>query len=230
MHFKLARQNHFDFVLLYIIKLILYNVPLFILFTFLRSNPNIQQWVSTSFPVYHLSKVIMLGAEIMLSIAGYQTLLVFSHGIYHYDVFSLQIIGGSSVFLGFSCLGLTIIWFFSTIIIASRGKSIIKILYILSGFFLIQILNVLRMSYLTWLLRDGTKSSFSEITLLDSITFDHHDIFNFFIYLIVFLLIILWFESKKIRNHKNASPLLTSNQQQATLSLRVKRRSNSNKY
>ena len=182
--------------------LIVYNIPIFILFTLLRSNPSVQQWVSTSFPVYHLSKAIMIGAKLLLSIAGYQTLLVFSHTLYHYSVFSIQITGGTPVFIGFSCLGLSIIWFFSTIIIASKGRIALKFLYITGGILLIQILNIFRMCYLTWLLRDGTKTSFPEITLFGLVTFDHHDIFNYFIYLIVFLLIILWFENKKIRNLK----------------------------
>ena len=202
MHFKLSRQNHLNSILLYICKLIVYNVPLFVLFTFLRSNPIIQQWVSTSFPIYHLSKAIMFGAQVMLSIIGYQTALEFTHTIYHYGVFSIQIIEGSPIFLGFSCLGLIISWFFSTIIIASRGGAIIKFFYIFAGIILIQILNIFRMSYLSWLLRDGT-IAFPQITILDSITFDHHDIFNFFIYLIVLFLIIFWFENKKLRELKN---------------------------
>ena len=205
MHLKLSRSNHLDSVLLFIIKLVIYNVPLFILFTFLRSNPAIQQWVSTSFPVYHLSKAIMIGAKIFLATVGYQTMILFSNDIYHYGVFSINIIGGFPVFIGFSCLGLTIMWFFSTVIIASQGEVIVKALYILSGIFVIQILNVLRMSYLAWLLRDSTKRDFPEFSLLDSIRFDHHDLFNFLIYIIVFLLIVFWFENKKIKRLKSTS-------------------------
>ena len=211
MHLKLSRSNHLDSVLLFIIKLVIYNVPLFILFTFLRSNPAIQQWVSTSFPVYHLSKAIMIGAKIFLATVGYQTMILFSNDIYHYGVFSINIIGGFPVFIGFSCLGLTMMWFYSTVIIASQGKVIVKALYILSGILVIQILNVLRMSCLTWLLRDGTKRNFPEFSLLDSITFDHHDLFNCLIYIIVFLLIVFWFENRKIKTLKS-----TSNHQEKT--------------
>ena len=196
---------------LYLSKLFLLNVPLFILFTLLRSNPSVQQWVSTSFPVYHLSKAIMIGAKIFLATVGYQTMIVFSNDTYHYGVFSINIIGGFPVFIGFSCLGLTMMWFYSTVIIASQGKVIVKALYILSGILVIQILNVLRMSCLTWLLRDGTKRNFPEFSLLDSITFDHHDLFNCLIYIIVFLLIVFWFENRKIKTLKS-----TSNHQEKT--------------
>ena len=203
MHFKLSRQNHLNSILVYIFKLVVYNVPLFILFTFLRSNPIIQQWISTSFPVYHLSKAIIIGAKIFLATVGYQTIIVFTNDIYHYGVFSINIIGGFPVFIGFSCLGLTIMWFYSTVIIASQGKVIVKALYILLGIFVIQILNVLRMSYLTWLLRDGTKRYFPEFSFLDTIKFDHHDLFNFLIYTVVFILIVFWFENKKIERLKS---------------------------
>ena len=199
MHLKLAQNTQLNTILVYLIKLIILNVPIFILFSLLRSNPAIQQWVSTSFPVYHLSKAIMFGAKIILSITGYQTVLEFTQSIYHYGVFSIQIIGGSPVFIGFSCLGLAISWFFSTIIIASKGRVFIKIFYILAGIILIQILNIFRMSYLTWLLRDGIITTFPHFSLFDSITFDHHDIFNYFIYLVVFFLIIFWFENKKLK-------------------------------
>ena len=147
----------------------------------------------------------MIGAKIFLTILGYQTFLTFNYGIYHYGVFSINIIGGSPFFIGFSCLGLTMMWFYSTVIIASQGKIIVKALYILSGIFIIQILNILQISYLAWLLRDGKKLSFPEFSLLDSTTFDHHDLFNFLIYIIVFLLIVFWFENKKIKKLKSST-------------------------
>jgi len=153
--------------------------------------------------VYHLSKAIIIGAKIFLATVGYQTIIVFTNDIYHYGVFSINIIGGFPVFIGFSCLGLTIMWFYSTVIIASQGKVIVKALYILLGIFVIQILNVLRMSYLTWLLRDGTKRNFPEFSFLDTIKFDHHDLFNFLIYTVVFILIVFWFENKKIERLKS---------------------------
>ena len=198
-----TNKNHFYPVFIYLCKLILLNVPLFILFTLLRSNPSVQQWVSVSFPVYHLSKAIIFGTKIFLSLVGYQTIIAFTNHIYHYSVFSINVIGGFSVLMGFSCLGLTMMWFYSTVIFASKGKVIIKVLYILSGIFVIQILNILRMSYLVWLLRNGTKQNFPEFSFLDSITFDHHDLFNFLIYILVFLLIVFWFENKKIKRLKS---------------------------
>ena len=156
----------------------------------------------------------MIGAKIFLDTVGYQTIIVFTNDIYHYGVFSINIIGGDPVFIGFSCLGLTMMWFYSTVIIASQGKVIVKALYILSGILIIQILNVLRMSYLAWLLRDGTKRNFSEFSVLDSITFDHHDLFNLLIYIVVFILIVFWFENKNIKRLKSikSQQLITETQ------------------
>jgi len=135
--------------------------------------------------------------------AGFQNDLIFTSEVYHYPVFLLKLIGGSSIFIGYSCLGISVMWFFSAVILASKGRGKIKAAYILIGIFIIQLLNILRMSYLAWLLRDNPNSSLKEYSFFDSIRFDHHDAFNILIYIIVFIMIILWFENKQLIHLKS---------------------------
>jgi len=182
-------------------------MPAFIFFSLLRSSSEIQLSLSESFPIYHLGKLIMISAQKMLSIIGYQSTLVFDKNIYHYGVFSLQIPGGIQTFIGFSCLGLGVMWVFTSLIVAWPGRVKIKLPYILSGLFTIFILNVMRMTYLTWIGRDGTNFTTKTYSLLGIGPYDHHDLFNFFIYIVIFLLFILWIEVfSKIKPKQSESP------------------------
>jgi exosortase/archaeosortase family protein len=187
---------------LFLLKLGLLTLPVIVFFSFLRSKPGIQLFVSESFPVYHLGKLIMTSAHKVLSIAGYQSTLLFDRTIYHYGVFSLQITGGVRTFIGFSCLGLGVTWVFIAMIISLQGKALRKIIYIIIGSTLIFILNVARMSYLTWLGRNGKAFTDIYISFFGIGKINHHDLFNIFIYIIIFLLFILWtevFSQKKVK-------------------------------
>jgi exosortase/archaeosortase family protein len=93
-------------------------------------------------------------------------------------------------------------WFFASVIIASKGKLYIKTIYILSGCLLIQLLNMVRISYLTWLMRDNAANVLPGITFFRTIQTDHHDLFNYTILLVVFLLIVVWFENGIIKSVK----------------------------
>jgi len=169
-------------------------LPALLLLSILRSNPSIQSTMSLSFPVYHLGKIMMVCAQEVLAILGYYANLTFETNIYHYGVFALQIGTGVKVFLGFSCLGLGVMLVYTALIIAWPGRIKIKIPYILLGLILIFALNVTRMSYLTWLSRDGTNFTSKTFSFLGIGKYDHHDLFNFFIYIVIFLLFILWVE------------------------------------
>jgi hypothetical protein len=66
--------------------------------------------------------------------------------------------------------------------------------YILIGLTIIFILNVLRMSYLTWYGRSGLVVTDKNLSFFGIFKFDHHELFNFFIYIVIFALFILWVE------------------------------------
>lgn len=186
-------KNYRDYIF-FILKLTVLILPLFILLTILRSKPDIQAIVSQTFPVYHMGKLIMTSAHWLLSVMGYNASLVYDTTIYHYGVFSLQIKGGVQTFIGFSCLGLGVSWVFACLIISSHGRAIAKTIFIISGILIIFILNVFRMSYLTWIGRDGTIFTNKTVSFFGIFKLDHHDLFNIFIYLVCFGLFIWWVE------------------------------------
>jgi exosortase/archaeosortase family protein len=187
----------------FITKMILFTIPLFIVFSILRSKPGIQASISESFPVYDFSKFLMVCSRNLLLLFHYDTSFVFTKNIYHYGVFAIQIKGGVQTFIGFSCLGIGLMWIFMVLIIAFSGNWKYKLFYILSGIILIQALNVLRISYLTWLGRNGESFDTKRLSIFGLVHLDHHALFNLFIYIVIFFLFILWGEvfSKK-NSHK----------------------------
>jgi hypothetical protein len=50
------------------------------------------------------------------------------------------------------------------------------------------------MSYLTWYGRNGLVFTDKNLSLFGIFKFDHHDLFNFFIYIVILALFILWVE------------------------------------
>lgn len=180
--------------LIFVIKLLLLNIPLFIIFTLLRSTPSIQVAVSESFPAYHVAKLIMTSAQWLLSMFGYNATLEYDTAIYYYNVFSLQIAGGVQTFIAFSCLGLGVSWVFATLIISSKGSAPKKTIFVMAGIIFIFVLNVIRMSYLTWSGRNGIMFTTNTISFFGLAELNHHDLFNIFIYIVIILLFILWVE------------------------------------
>jgi len=197
-----TRNNQF---LQFLIKLGLLTLPALLFFSILRSNSVIQAKLSESFPIYHFSRLIMISAQKILLMIGYDATLAFNRAIYHYPVFSLQIQGGIQTFIGFSCLGLGVMWVFISLIISWPGKIKAKIIFIISGLLMIFTLNVIRMAYLTWLGKDGILFTNKTISFLGIHKYDHHDLFNFFIYIIIFILFILWIEVFSKKTVKNGS-------------------------
>ncbi|MEI7982740.1 MAG: hypothetical protein WCI71_13900 [Bacteroidota bacterium] len=49
-------------------------------------------------------------------------------------------------------------------------------------------------TYLTWISRDGTNFDSKTFSIFGFGNYTHHDLFNFFIYIVIFLLFILWVE------------------------------------
>jgi exosortase/archaeosortase family protein len=186
----------------YVTKMILFTIPLFIVFSILRSKPGVQVYVSESFPVYDFSKFLMVCSRKLLLLFNYDTSFVFTKNIYYYGVFAIQIKGGVQTFIGFSCLAIGLMWLFMVMIIAYSGSWKTKLWYIPSGIILIQFLNVLRISYLTWLGRFGESFDSKTLSIFGLVELNHHAIFNILIYIVIFFMFILWVEvfSKK-RSH-----------------------------
>ena len=98
----------------------------------------------------------------------------------------MGIVGSKSIFMGISCIGMTLMGVFIALIISYPGKIKHKLWLIPSGLIIIQILNIVRMCTLTILVHNGFVHTFNDYNFLGILKFNHHDLFNFFIYIIIF--------------------------------------------
>ncbi|MFI5163284.1 MAG: exosortase Y [Sphingobacteriales bacterium] len=94
----------------------------------------------------------------------------------------ILVAGHGTLKLIYSCLGLGIMSFFSAFVIAYPKKSKAKLIFLVSGIIVIQILNVTRFVVLAifW-----DKNADTQIV-------DHHTIFNIIIYVIIAISLYFW--------------------------------------
>jgi exosortase/archaeosortase family protein len=93
----------------------------------------------------------------------------------------LLVVGRGVIRLVYSCLGLGIMSFFTAFVIAFPKKLKQKLLFLVCGIFVIQLLNITRFVLLA-LFWKSTKG----------IILDHHTIFNIIIYILIAISLYLW--------------------------------------
>jgi exosortase/archaeosortase family protein len=95
--------------------------------------------------------------------------------------YELLVVGHGTLQLVYSCLGLGVISFFTAFVIAYPKKLKAKLLFILAGILVIELLNVLRFVLLAlfWNKQRGQ-------------IVDHHTIFNILIYIIIGISLYFW--------------------------------------
>jgi exosortase/archaeosortase family protein len=158
----------------------------------LRNNPELKFKVQHAQFVYDFYKIIMYTSLYFLKAIGYNAYIFYSETIYKYGVYALGIEGSSYVFMGITCLGISLMGGFTALIIAFPGKLKHKLWFIPCGLIIIQLLNILRMSTLAILIHSGFTHTFEDFNLLGILKFNHHDLFNFFIYIVIFGMFVLY--------------------------------------
>lgn len=118
-----------------------------------------------------LRKIILHGASAFLSLLGYE------NEVYGYY---LHIIGGKTIRMVYSCIGLNIIcvWWAFNLSFPLVWKS--RLVHIIAGTIIITILNIIRIAFVALSPHKGK--------FLNS-PFDHHTVFNFVVYGIIILMI-----------------------------------------
>ncbi|MFZ4399181.1 MAG: exosortase/archaeosortase family protein [Bacteroidales bacterium] len=157
-----------------------------IVLSFLRSNSELKYTIQHAHFVYEIYKIIMYASFSILKLIGFDAYIYYSETIYKYGVYAIGINGSRSIFMGISCIGMTLMGVFIALIVSFPGKIKHKLWYIPGGLIIIQFLNILRMCTLTTLVHFGFEHTFNEYNLLGIFKFNHHDLFNFFIYIIIF--------------------------------------------
>jgi exosortase/archaeosortase family protein len=95
--------------------------------------------------------------------------------------YELLVAGRATIQLVYSCLGLGVISFFTAFVLAYPKKLKAKLVFLISGILLIEVLNIFRFVLLAlfWNKKQGT-------------IIDHHTIFNIIIYIIIAISIYFW--------------------------------------
>ena len=143
-------------------------------------------------PVNSFYEILMYVSQWFLSLFGFNAHVIYTDKIYYYPVYALQIDNGSYLFLGFPCLGIMLMLPFAALIIAYTGKPLTKLWFIAVGCLVIQIFNIFRISLLTVLLSYYNIPVDKGIKIFGIYTVSHHDMFNFVIFLVIFLMFIIW--------------------------------------
>ncbi len=127
-----------------------------------------------------LRSSLLYGARAVLSIAGFET--------YVWNIYTLRIQNGRGVHIGFDCLGYGVLSFWVAFIIANAGSWMKKAKWMVGGFLLIWLINVLRISFLIIAVN---KHWFMPLGL------DHHTWFNIAAYGCIFTMIYFFDRSGK---------------------------------
>ncbi len=100
--------------------------------------------------------------------------------------YDLLVVGHSIIQLVYSCLGLGVISFFAAFVLSYPKKSKAKMLFLVSGIFGIETLNLIRVMLLAlfWNRRDQR-------------IIDHHIIFNIVVYIVIAVSLYLWVKHDK---------------------------------
>jgi exosortase/archaeosortase family protein len=92
---------------------------------------------------------------------------------------------GGGINISFSCLGIKIMLFYISLILAYPGRR--KLLFLVSGLFMIQMLNISRMVALLFMLLYHQRNK----------AYLAHDIFNYGVYVIILLFIFVYIKQKE---------------------------------
>lgn len=117
---------------------------------------------------------------------------------YEYQIFGkkLQLIDGSGVILGFSCIGFSIMSFYLAFIMAFPASLKNKIIYGVGGLAFIILLNIMRIG--------GLAVIYSKLNYQEVREVDHHAVFNAIVY--VFIFVIFIFYTRNVQLNKQREP------------------------
>lgn len=122
----------------------------------------------------HFTSVLILISANLLKALGYKNV--------HYGDFQVGVNTDSFVYVGSGCIGVDLMFLFAGFIIAYKGGLKDKILFILAGSFIIQIVNVIRIAALAIIFYHWP----------EYLNFNHKYTFTLVMYLIIFGMWVYW--------------------------------------
>ncbi len=124
---------------------------------------------------------LLHGSSFFLGLLGYEC--------YFPDKYNIFLVNGTGVRMVYSCIGYGVMSFWAAFILANKGSWKKKLLWLLSGWLVIWIINILRISLLVLALNKGWNMP---------LNIDHHTWFNIVAYIMIFVLIYFYDRSSVV--------------------------------
>lgn len=140
----------------------------------------------SSFIDQHLDYITWLRSSLLhtskwfLSLTGTATIIP--------DAFSLQVVNGKAVHIGYDCIGYGVMSFWLAFVIANSGTVLIKMIWVLGGLIILWLINILRISLFLVSYNKNQSMPFN---------LDNHTFFNITAYIAIFILIYFFDKSLK---------------------------------
>ena len=136
-----------------------------------------------------ITKSLLKGTELLLSIFNIHT--------YRAPGFIIRIVGGRGVQIAYDCVGYGVMSFWIAFVTVSAGSFRKKSLSLVSGLFLLWLINVSRISLFLVAINRNWPMPFG---------LDHHTLFNITAYFAIFLMIFFFVRKKNNIHEKNEYP------------------------
>ncbi len=140
-------------------------------------SPFVEQYLNY---VAWLRSSLLYGSQFILSVVGIATTIP--------DAYSLQIVGGKAVHIGYSCIGYGVMSFWLAFMVANKGSVKSKLIWIIGGLLLIWCINILRICLFLVSLNKNQSMPFG---------IDNHLFFNITAYIGIFGMIYFYDRRKK---------------------------------
>ena len=114
--------------------------------------------------------------------------------VYNKNIYTITVLNGSGVHIVYSCLGYGVMSFWAAFVLANDGKILKKVKWLISGLFVIWLINVFRLFLFLLSLNNQWSIPFG---------INHHTLFTVFAYAGIFIMIYFFDKSsnKNLKEH-----------------------------
>jgi exosortase/archaeosortase family protein len=170
----------------------------FILRYFYHTFSTVNELVVHSKFIDTFYRILIGSTAFLLRITGVPNVIGYSFATIQYSIFLPQT--NYVLYLYIPCLGISLMYIYASLIISYPESIKRKVIFVIGGIVIIQVLNVLRLYGLCLLLAQTTTGDNYLIKLTPRIVISHEDIFNWVVILIIFFIFVLY--TRNLLSHK----------------------------
>jgi exosortase/archaeosortase family protein len=151
-------------------------------------SPAVNYYVQHSVIIDTIYRVLIGSTSILLTLTGIPHHIGYDKTAVQYFIHITET--NYLLYLWIPCLGLSLMYAYASLIIAFPGKWFRKLAFILGGWLVIQVLNILRLFGISLLLAND--HSGNNIAKSNWIVLNHEDIFNYFVVFLIFMMFVVF--------------------------------------